>query len=154
MTRHLCWFRLIYASVSLYTSMRHPRVRMRLRHGHARIEHEYAGSGGRLAAWIPRRLGSMCTVYGCVALTVVWMLLGSRAFLGFDPYPYPFMPFLGNVVQLLLIFVILLGQQVIGRTGDRRAVQTFEDAEAILHDCEQIQNHLIAQDLHLAECVV
>ncbi|MEY9906850.1 putative membrane protein [Catenulispora sp. MAP12-49] len=142
--------------MSLYTSMRHPHVHRRIRHGHARIENEYAGSGtgGKLAAWITRRLGSMWTVYGCLALTVVWMLLGSRAFLGFDPYPYPFMLFLGNVVQLLLIFVILLGQQVLGRTGDRRAVQTFEDAEAILHDCEQIQNHLIAQDRHLAACVV
>ena len=140
--------------MSLYTSMRHPHVHMRLRHGHPQIGHEYAGASGRLAAWITRRLGSMWTVYACVALTVAWMLLGSRAFLGFDPYPYPFMLFLGNVVQLLLIFVILLGQQVLGRTGDRRAIQTFEDAEAILHDCEQIQNHLIAQDRHLAACVV
>jgi uncharacterized membrane protein len=134
--------------------MRHPHVHMRLRHGHPQIGHEYAGASGRLAAWITRGLGSMGTVYACVVLTVAWMLLGSRAFLGFDPYPYPFMLFLGNVVQLLLIFVILLGQQVLGRTGDRRAIQTFEDAEAILHDCEQIQNHLIAQDRHLAACVV
>jgi uncharacterized membrane protein len=134
--------------------MRHPHVHVRRGHGHPRIEHEYAGASGRLAAWITRRLGSMGTVYGCVALTAAWMVLGSRRFFGFDPYPYPFMLFLGNVVQLLLIFVILLGQQVLGRTGDRRAIQTFEDAEAILHDCEQIQNHLIAQDRHLAACVV
>lgn len=140
--------------MSLYTSMRHPHVHVRFRHGHARIEHEYAGLNGRLAAWITRRLGSMWTCYACLAVTAVWMLLGSRALLGFDPYPYPFMLFLGNAAQLLLIFVILLGQQVLGRTGDRRAVQTFEDAEAILHDCEQIQNHLIAQDQHLAACVV
>ena len=134
--------------------MRHPHVHMRIRHGHPQILHEYAGASGRLAAWITRRLGSMWTVYACVALTGAWMVLGSRASFGFDPYPYPFMLFLGNVVQLLLIFVILLGQQVLGRTGDRRAIQTFEDAEAILHDCAQIQNHLIAQDQHLAECVV
>jgi uncharacterized membrane protein len=134
--------------------MRHPRVHLRFRHGHPRTEHEYAGFNGRLAAWITRRVGSMWTCYACVAITAAWMLLGSRPLLGFDPYPYPFMLFLGNVAQLLLIFVILLGQQVLGRTGDRRAVQTFEDAEAILHDCEQIQNHLIAQDRHLAACVV
>jgi uncharacterized membrane protein len=140
--------------VSLYTSMRHPHVHVRLRHGHPQIGHEYAGASGRLAAWITRRLGSMGTVYACVALTMAWILLGSPAFLGFDPYPYRFLLCLGNVVQLLLVFVILLGQQVLGRTGDRRAIQTFEDAEAILHDCEQIQNHLIAQDRHLAACVV
>jgi uncharacterized membrane protein len=135
-------------------SIRHPRVYVRHRHGHARTEQEYAGFNGLLAAAITRRAGSMWTVYACVAVTAVWMVLGARAALGFDPYPYPFMLFLGNVVQLLLVFVILLGQQVLGRTGDRRAVQTFEDAEAILHDCEQIQNHLIAQDRYLATCVV
>ena len=78
------------------------------------------------------------------------MVLASRPVLGFDPYPYPFLLFLGNVAQLLLIFIILLGQQVLGRTADRRAMHTYEDAEAILVDCAQIQNHLIAQDAYLA----
>jgi uncharacterized membrane protein len=95
----------------------------------------------------------MWTVYACSAITVIWMVLGAKAVLGFDPYPYPFLLFLGNVVQLLLIFIILLGQQVLGRTADRRSIETYEDAEAILVDCEQIQNHLIAQDDHLAGCV-
>src|SRR5258708_12136331 len=98
-------------------------------------------------------IGSMWTVYLSSLFTVVWMLLGSSQLIGFDPYPYPFLLFLGNVVQLLLIFIILLGQQVLGRTADKRAAQTFEDAEAILHDCEQIQNHLIAQDTPLETCV-
>ena len=139
--------------MSLYTTMRHPRVNVRRQHGHVRTDHEYVGVNGRLAAWITRKVGSMWTVYACVAVTAAWMVLGARGVFGFDPYPYPFMLFLGNVVQLLLIFIILLGQQVLGRSGDRRAAQTFEDAEAILHDCEEIQNHLIAQDLHLSSCV-
>jgi hypothetical protein len=29
-------------------------------------------------------------------------------------------------------------------TADRQSMHTYEDAEAILVDCEQIQNHLIA----------
>jgi uncharacterized membrane protein len=138
--------------MSLYTAVRHHRVHLRGHHGPARVEH--VGFNGRLAAWITRRIGSMWTVYLCTAVTAAWMLAGSNRFFGFDPYPYPFLLFLGNVVQLLLIFIILLGQQVLGRAEDRRARETFEDAEAILHDCEQIQNHLIAQDQHLASCVV
>jgi len=139
--------------MSLYTVVRHPRVHLRAHQGHAHAGAHHVGFNGRLAAWITRRIGSMGTVYCFVAATAAWMILGSKDALGFDPYPYPFMLFLGNVVQLLLIFVILLGQQVLGHSGDRRATQTFEDAEAILHDCEQIQNHLIAQDDHLATCV-
>jgi uncharacterized membrane protein len=139
--------------MSLYTVARHPRVHLRRHHGPARLEHEHVGLNGTMAAWITRRIGSMWTVYVCVAFTAGWMVLGSRRLLGFDPYPYPFLLFLGNVVQLLLIFIILLGQQVLGRSADKRALQTYLDAEAILHDCEQIQNHLIAQDAHLQSCV-
>jgi uncharacterized membrane protein len=139
--------------MSLYTSVRHPHVHLRRHHGPVKTEHEHVGFNGRLAAWFTAKIGSMGTVYACTAITAAWMLLGSRQLLGFDPYPYPFILFLGNVVQLLLIFIILLGQQVLGRSADKRAMLTYLDAEAILHDCEQIQNHLIAQDDHLESCV-
>jgi uncharacterized membrane protein len=142
--------------MTLYNAVRHPSVHIRHhRHPvrHRATQAEQAGFNEKLAAWITAKVGSMWTVYICSAITVIWMVLGSRAVLGFDPYPYPFLLFLGNVVQLLLIFIILLGQQVIGRTADRRSLETYEDAEAILVDCEQIQNHLIAQDDHLASCV-
>jgi len=135
--------------MSLYTEIRHPRAHARRSQDPARAD-EQAGFNERLAAWITARIGSMWTVYICSAVTVIWMLLGSRLVFGFDPYPYPFLLFLGNVAQLLLIFIILLGQQVLGRTADRRSQHTYEDAEAILVDCEQIQNHLLAQDTHLA----
>jgi uncharacterized membrane protein len=136
--------------MSLYTTVRHPRA-------HARRGHDPPGGLGgpagfneRLAAWITARIGSMWTVYICSAVTVIWMTLGARPVLGFDPYPYPFLLFLGNVVQLLLIFIILLGQRVLGRAADKRSMHTYEDAQAILVDCEQIQNHLIAQDALLS----
>lgn len=135
--------------MSLYTEVHHPRAHARRSQDPAHAD-EQAGRNDRLAAWITRRIGSMWTVYVCLAVTAIWMLLGSRQLLGFDPYPYPFLLFLGNVAQLLLIFIILLGQQVLGRTADRRSQHTYEDAEAILVDCEQIQNHLLAQDTHLA----
>jgi uncharacterized membrane protein len=139
--------------MSLYTAVRHPRVHLRRQTGPARVGDEHVGVNARIAAWITSKIGSMWTVYACVAVAAGWMVLGSPGLLGFDPYPYPFLLFLGNVVQLLLIFIILLGQQVLGRSADKRATQTYLDAEAILQDCEQIQNHLVAQDAHLAGCV-
>jgi uncharacterized membrane protein len=139
--------------MSLYRVARHHSVHIRHHRHPARAAGEQADFNEKLAAWITAKIGSMGTVYACSAITVIWMVLGSRAVLGFDPYPYPFLLFLGNVVQLLLIFIILLGQQVLGRTADKRSMETYEDAEAILVDCEQIQNHLIAQDDHLASCI-
>jgi uncharacterized membrane protein len=135
--------------MSLYTESRHPRAHARRDADPAYTEP--ATFNERIAARITASIGSMWTVYTCLAITLIWMLLASRHVLGFDPYPYPFLLFLGNVVQLLLIFIILLGQQVLGRAAEQRSAQTYEDAEAILVDCEQIQNHLIAQDAHLAK---
>jgi hypothetical protein len=66
-----------------------------------------------------------------------------------DPYPFAFLLFLGNIVQLLLMFVIMVGQQVLGAASDKRAVVTYQDAEAILHECLQMQEHLTAQDAAL-----
>jgi uncharacterized membrane protein len=139
--------------MSLHTAIRHPHIHRRRKHGPVQLEHEHIGFNGRMAAWTTRKVGSMWTVYIFAAVTAGWMLLGSRQLYGFDPYPYPFLLFVGNLVQLLLIFIILLGQQVLGRSADKRSLQTYLDAEAILQDCEEIQNHLIAQDEHLGSCV-
>ncbi|MGO8958095.1 MAG: DUF1003 domain-containing protein [Streptosporangiaceae bacterium] len=135
--------------MSLYSESRHRRAYARRSADPSHLD-EPVRFNERLAAQITASIGSMWTVYICLVITLIWMVVASRAVLGFDPYPYPFLLFLGNVVQLLLIFIILLGQQVLGRTAERRAAHTYEDAEAILVDCEQIQNHLIAQDAHLA----
>lgn len=97
-------------------------------------------TGDRIAAWMTRRLGSMVTVYLTVGLSALWMVLGARGVLGFDPYPYPVLLFVGNVVQLLLIFVILVGQRTLSEAGERRAQQTYDDAQAILGECHRLQS--------------
>jgi hypothetical protein len=124
--------------MSLYTELRHPGADIGQTQDPDPFSTGYTRFNGRVAAWVTARIGSMWTVYIWLAVTAIWMLLGSRQLLGFDPYPYPFLLFLGNVVQLLLIFVILLGQQVLGRSADRRAMRTYDYAEAIVVDCEQI----------------
>ena len=49
------------------------------------------------------------------------------------------------------MFVIMVGQQVLGAASDKRAVVTYQDAEAILHECLQMQEHLTVQDAALAK---
>jgi hypothetical protein len=49
-------------------------------------------------------------------------------------------------LQLVLLSIIIVGQKVEGAAADSRSQQTYNDAEAILHDARQIQEHLAAQD--------
>jgi hypothetical protein len=70
-----------------------------------------------------------------------------------DPYPFAFLLFLNNVVQLVLCSVILVGQRVLGMAADRRAVQTYQDAEAIFVQIADLQEHLDRHDRVLSRGV-
>src|SRR3981081_3462667 len=91
----------------------------------------------------------MWSFYTAAVIMAAWMVLAGPSWGPLhkvDPYPFAFLLFLGNIVQLLLMFVIMVGQQVLGAASDKRAVVTYQDAEAILHECLQMQDHLLAQD--------
>lgn len=49
-------------------------------------------------------------------------------------------------LQLVLLPIIIVGQNVQAAASDKRAQSTFEDTEALLHINQQIQAHLQAQD--------
>jgi hypothetical protein len=51
-----------------------------------------------------------------------------------------------SFLQLVLLPIIIVGQNIQAKASDQRAVDTFKDAEAILHEAEHIQLHLDAQD--------
>lgn len=49
-------------------------------------------------------------------------------------------------LQLVLLSIILLGGNITAAASDRRAEQTYLDAEAVLHEAREIQRHLHHQD--------
>lgn len=55
--------------------------------------------------------------------------------------------------QLVLLSVILLGQNIQAKASDKRAEATYLDAEAVLEDTKQIQEHLVVQDNELARLI-
>ena len=52
-------------------------------------------------------------------------------------------------LQLVLLPVIIVGQNVQASAADMRSEQTYRDAEAVLHEAQQIQMHLAVQDAAL-----
>jgi hypothetical protein len=49
-------------------------------------------------------------------------------------------------IQLVMLSVIMVGQNILGRASDKRADMTYQDADATFHESEQIQAHLMDQD--------
>jgi hypothetical protein len=49
-------------------------------------------------------------------------------------------------LQLVLLPIIIVGQNVQGKASDARSLATYNDATALLEEARQIQAHLAAQD--------
>ena len=49
-------------------------------------------------------------------------------------------------LQLVLLSVIIVGQNVLAAAADKRSEATYADADAVLHEAVMIQEHLLAQD--------
>ena len=49
-------------------------------------------------------------------------------------------------LQLVLLSIIIVGQNILSAASDKRSEATYNDADAILHEALQIQQHLEGQD--------
>jgi len=58
-----------------------------------------------------------------------------------------------NFLQLVLLPIIIVGQNIQATASDKRAEDTYKDAEAVLHEALEIQKHLESQDQALTELV-
>ena len=56
-------------------------------------------------------------------------------------------------LQLVLLSIIIVGQNVQAAASDARAENTYQDAEAVLHEALQIQKHLLTQDAELQKLI-
>jgi uncharacterized membrane protein len=114
----------------------------------------------RLAVWMTERVGTMGFCLLLLAWTTVWLGWNTLApeELRFDPYPaFVLWLFLSNMIQILLMPLIMVGQNLQGRHAELRAEADFEvntkaerEIEAILLHLER-QNNLILRILRHLE---
>src|ERR1700689_4020884 len=55
-----------------------------------------------------------------------------------------------SFLQLVLLPIIIVGQNIQAAASDKRAEETYKDAEAVLKESEEVQKHLLAQDLAIS----
>jgi uncharacterized membrane protein len=58
-----------------------------------------------------------------------------------------------SFLQLVLLPIIIVGQNIQATAADKRAEDTYKDAEAVLKEAEEIQRHLLAQDDAITDIV-
>lgn len=108
----------------------------------------------RLAVWITGRVGTMgffLTIFVWTVLWLGWNVIAPRA-LQFDPpMAFVFWLFISNVIQILLMPLIMVGQNILGRHAETRAdndldvnIKAEQEIEVILHHLEYQNTILIA----------
>ncbi len=119
----------------------HPRHTERRLSGPPKVTDPPVGVNGRIGLALTTIVGTMwCAyVFAALALMVLPEALGGGLL--------PLVQWLSQTfIQLVMLSVIMVGQNILGRAADRRSEMTYQDAEASLHEALQIQAHLKAQD--------
>jgi len=128
--------------MAIYEHVPHPWVHQRKHTAPSKVEDERVGFGAALGAHITAVVGTMA----CAAAFALLALISLPAAIRSGDLIVIVAWIAQTFIQLVLLPIIIVGQNVQGRASDKRAVQTYQDAEAILHECLQLQEHLMAQD--------
>ena len=138
---------------NLYQYIRHPRIdelhaRKPLKTAELRnINHPnwLVRMNARVGLQVTLIVGTMWTAYLFTALALVALPDAMKQ----GTY-YVVVWLSSSFLQLVLLPIIIVGQNIQAKAADQRAEDTFKDAEAVLREAEEIQKHLLAQDAALS----
>jgi len=119
----------------------HPHIAKRKKTGPPKTTDESVGFNGKIALVLTTVVGTMWCAYAFSMLALIALPAaaggGSLALIQWVSQTF---------IQLVMLSVIMVGQNILARSSDKRADMTYKDADATFHEAEQIQAHLMEQD--------
>jgi len=136
----------------------HPRIQARKEHGPPKVADVampgvnapwYRRFNAGFAVKITQGVGTMWCAYAFAALAFVSLPSAIRS-----GSPVVIVSWISQTfLQLVLLSIIIVGQNILAEASDKRSEATYEDATAILHSAIEIQQHLDAQDRQIERIV-
>lgn len=136
--------------MTIYQHIRHPRIAERLADRPVKVADllprgtAISRFNTKVALVITRAVGSMWCAYAFALFDLISLPTairgGASAIVSWVAQTF---------LQLVLLSVIMVGQNVQAAAADQRAEATFHDASATLHEVAHVQGHLAAQDVLL-----
>jgi len=133
--------------VTLYEHIPHPRIKEREASGPVKVADQMPKStpAARFNSWLAVQItsgvGTMWCAYAFAAIALISLpdalKSGTAAIISWIAQTF---------LQLVLLSIIIVGQNIQSTASDKRAADTYKDAEAVLHEALEIQAHLMAQD--------
>ncbi|MBI2724410.1 MAG: hypothetical protein HYX50_05035 [Chloroflexi bacterium] len=129
----------------------HPHVKRREERGAPKVASAVAqvhGSGfiGRLNAKIGLKVTLIVGTMWCAYLFTLLALVSAPSAFTSGTSLIIVAWIAQTFLQLVLLPIIIVGQNVQAAAADARSQATYDDAEAVLGEAKQIQAHLAAQD--------
>jgi hypothetical protein len=145
------------ADVSIYRYIPHRRTRQRLEAPMPAVkvvdQLPHGNPAARFNKWfavkVTTGVGTMWCAYAFAALALVSLPPAIASGSAVTLVSWISQTFL----QLVLLSVIIVGQNVLAAAADKRSEATYDDADAVLHEAVMIQDHLLAQDKVLESLV-
>jgi len=135
---------------SLYIHVIHPHIEHRKAHGPIKVADQHKTDSAvqrfntKLALIITTVVGSMWCAYAFGLFDLISLPAaidgGTSTIISWIAQTF---------LQLVLLSVIMVGQNVQAQAADKRSEATYKDAEALLHGQEQVAAHMAAQDVVL-----
>lgn len=139
----------------IYQHIPHPHIELRKAAGPSKTKDQIpldhpnpvVRLNSRLGLGITTAVGTMWCAYIFTAITLVSAPSAFRSANALIIVAWIAQTFL----QLVLLPVIIVGQNIQAKAADKRAADTYADADAVLHEALAIQKHLEAQDKAIGE---
>lgn len=125
--------------------IKHPRIEERTIQGPHLIKDEHIGFNGKIALFVTSAVSTMWCAYIFAIISFIGLPSaiagGTESFISWLTQTF---------LQLVLLSVMMVGQKVSARASDKKALQTYKDAEAILEMQDEVRK-LIKQNNNLTE---
>jgi hypothetical protein len=132
---------------NLFTPVLHPHILERKKKGPPKVADQMPreGAAGRFNAALALRItGAVGTMWCAYVFALLALISLPDAIKAGRPAIISWIA--QTFLQLVLLSIIIVGQNIQAAAADKRAEATYEDADAVLHTALQIQKHLEAQD--------
>ncbi len=138
---------------SSHTAPRRPSIDLAKLHIPMAVPRSFAhaavhgtGTVGRINTWLAIRITTLVGSMWCAYAFALLALISLPAALNSGD-PIIIVAWIAQTfIQLVLLPIIIVGQNVQAGAADARAQATYDDASAVLEEAKQIQAHLLAQD--------
>ena len=134
---------------NLFTFIEHPRIATRKKEGPVKVADQLPKGGAannfncKLALLVTGAVGTMWCAYAFTVIALISLPSAIKSGNTIIIISWIAQTFL----QLVLLSIIIVGQNILSAASDKRSEATYKDADAVLHEALQIQKHLEAQDL-------